>query len=309
MDDVVLKLPLRKVLVPDMTVDSTPESPSETVGEPCPTPLSTSAVLDEFRVKAAAWTVSTGGQEWTGRVWGSGPALYFLGGFLGDAEQFAFVMYLLKDDFRCVLIEHPKKLPAPTEWANSIVAIADELGDDTWMVYATSFGCLPTWQLLASFPQRCTKAVVQAGFASWRMAIAERFLSIGATLWPGRMASLPGREAIARQNHRSWFPPFDHVRWPFYIENSGQTPVRSLSRRARWAHRYDLRSLLSQIQQPILVIRTEGDGGVLTAYQEELLANLPNACSEKLNTSGQLPHITHPHRIAKLISNFEDPSA
>ncbi|WP_166821557.1 alpha/beta fold hydrolase [Thalassoroseus pseudoceratinae] len=292
-----------------MTVDSTSETLNDAVGEPCPTPLSTGEVLNEFRSKAEPWTVTSGGQKWTGKIWGHGPSVYFLGGFLGTTDQFAFLTYLLKDDFRCVTFEHPAKLPSPRDWASSLATIADELGDDTWTIYASSFGSLPTWQLLTSLPDRVQGAVVQGGFAQWRLSLAERALALGANICPGRITSLPGREAVARQNHRSWFPPFDQVRWPFYLENSGETPVRVLGQRARWAHRHNFRALLPQIQQPVLVIRTEGDGSVLEAHQEELRELLPNVSSEKLNTSGQLPHITHPHRVAKLISTFEDDQA
>ncbi len=309
MTDAIPETVLEELLVPDMTVDSTSEALSDAVGEPCPTPLSTSAVLEEFRSKAEPFSVSCGKREWTGHIWGSGPALYFLGGFVGTTEQFAFLTYLLKDDFRCVTIEHPGKLPSSTDWASDLAKVADELGDDTWTVYASSLGSLPTWQLLTSFPERIRGAIVQGGFARWRLSVTERILSFAAGGWPGRLATLPGREAITKQNHQAWFPPFDHVRWPFYLENSGQTPVRWLSRRSRWAHRHDFRSVLPQIKHPVLLVRTEGDGGVLTAHQEEVLAGLPNAQVEVLNTSGQLPHITHPHRVAKLITNFEDTQA
>lgn len=300
---------LEEHLIANMTVDSTSETQNDAVGEPCPTPLSTSAVLDDFRAKAEPFSISNGKREWTGRIWGSGPSLYLLGGFVGTTEQFAFLTYLLKDDFRCVMIEHPDKLPSPTAWASDLAKVADELGDETWTVYASSFGSLPTWQLLTSYPDRVRGAIVQGGFARWRLSVTERILSLAASVWPGRLATLPGREAITKQNHQSWFPPFDRVRWPFYLENSGQTPVRCLSRRSRWAHRHDFRSVLPQIKQPVLLIRTEGDGGVLTTHQANVLADLPNARSEVLNTSGQVPHITHPHRVAKLISNFEDPQA
>jgi pimeloyl-ACP methyl ester carboxylesterase len=66
----------------------------------------------------------------------------------------------------------------------------------------------------------------------------------------------------------------------------------------------DLRPDLPQIRQPVLLVRTEGEGAVSAACQEELAAALPHAKSEWLHTTGQLPYLTHPHRLAKLVKSF-----
>ena len=74
-----------------------------------------------------------------------------------------------------------------------------------------------------------------------------------------------------------------------------------------------LRSLASELGFPLVLkilspdITHKSDvGGVVLniGNHEELEAALPHARSEWLHTTGQLPHLTHPHRLSKLVREF-----
>lgn len=83
-----------------------------------------------------------------------------------------------------------------------------------------------------------------------------------------------------------------------------EVPVRTLASQIRISSKSDLREQLSDIRQPVLIIRTEGDGELLGTYQKELEENLANSKSESIHTCGLIPFISRPHAIAKLIRNY-----
>ncbi|MGH7200709.1 MAG: alpha/beta fold hydrolase, partial [Planctomycetaceae bacterium] len=126
---------------------------------------------------------------------------------------------------------------------------------------------------------------------------------------PGRCERLPGLRAIQARNHRPWFPPFDRGRWQFFLDDTGCVPIRALAARAAIIRDADLRPRLADIAAPVLLVRCEGDGRVLSRCEDELEAALPDARSETLTGCGQLPFLTHPHRLAKSIREFLQPAA
>jgi pimeloyl-ACP methyl ester carboxylesterase len=118
------------------------------------------------------------------------------------------------------------------------------------------------------------------------------------------MRHVPLRASVQRQNHGLWFPPFDGSRWTFLAENTDAVPLRVIARRAALAQQIDVRSQLEQISQPTLIIQTEGEGRIAAACQAELKSRLPYAEDFWIDSTGQLPFLTHPHRLAKLLKPF-----
>jgi pimeloyl-ACP methyl ester carboxylesterase len=115
---------------------------------------------------------------------------------------------------------------------------------------------------------------------------------------------LPLRGFIQRQSHRRWFPPFDRTRWQFLVDNTGDVPLAALSQRSALIRDCDLRPSLNEIQQPVLLVSTEGDGRILEDCGGVLAAGLANSKVESLNDTGQYAFLTHPHRLAKVIDAF-----
>lgn len=295
---------------PDTLRTAPPPATGETHNG-CPTPLTTPQVLDAFRTESRPWRLDRDGYSLTGRTWGAGPPLYFLNGLTGTHDLFALTAYLLREQFRCVLFDYPdditpeaRRRGSAESLAEDLLAIADRQGDERFAVFASSFGGLVALSAMRAAPQRVARAVLQAGYAHRALSPLERLLVRAGRFVPGCVRQIPGWRAIQEQSHRPWFPPFDAVRWPAYLENAGRMPIATLARRADIVRRTDLRGRLAEITQPVLLIRGEGEGRIATRYQDELQRQLPHARTESLHTTGHLPYLTHPHRLAKVIREF-----
>ncbi|MEW4530161.1 alpha/beta fold hydrolase [Maioricimonas sp. JC845] len=284
-------------------------------GESCPTPLSWEQVLEEFTQHCAPVEVATPGGTIAGATYGSGPPIYFLGGLSGDIGFFTLVSYLLRDEHRCVLLNYPD-LPGglrPQERLDRIVdgilAVADQLQDESLVLYGAMFGTVPAMELMRREPQRVRAALLQGAGLRYRLTAFERLVIRAGGFWPGPLRRVPGWFSMQVQNHRPWFPPFDASRWQFLIDHLGATPAKQAARRAGILPAVDFRDAAAKLSMPIQLVRTEGEGRLTTERQDELEQQLPNVRSEWMHTTGHLPYLTHPHRLVKLLRTFLDETA
>ncbi|MES2792540.1 MAG: alpha/beta hydrolase [Planctomycetota bacterium] len=278
----------------------------------CPTPLDWKQVLTAFREQSTPFEVARPGYTLRGRTLGNGPPLYLLCGMGGTADSFCLVAYLLRDLFRCVVFDYPGTFdavrPSRKVTLNSLrddlLAVADQQGDEQFSLFATSFGSLVALESMLAAPDRITRAVLQGAFARRQLSFAERaIIRLGGFL-PGKLKSLPGAKTVQEQNHRRWFPPLDTTRWQFFADDAGQVPIRSMARRGAIIRQTDLRPKLAQIQQPLLLIQSEGDGLVTRECHEALAKGLPHATVAWMHSAGHLPQLTSPHRLAKFLRDF-----
>jgi len=273
--------------------------------DPCPTPLAWRDVLNAFRRESASWSVALESARVRGQTIGQGPPLYFLNGFTGDLELFSLTVWLLREDFRCVLLDYPDPLNlTPRELGRMLLRVADDQGDEQFDVYATAFGAVPALTAALDAPQRIRRMILQGGFSHRRLSLSERILVRGSRYLPERIQLQSIRQRIHQQNHRHWFPPYDNTRWQFFLQNALQVPLRLLASRAAVLQHFDVRAQLSQLATPLLVLRTEGDGHSANRDQDALSRQLPQAQIESLHTCGLLPFLTHPHRLSKCIGDF-----
>ena len=282
----------------------------------CPAPLEWQDVIREFYGSAEAWYLDRPGYRLSGRMWGQGKPLYFLNGIGGSLDLFALTVYLLRDEFRCVLYDYPGTVKGSFFRGNSfahvtldtladdLLAIADQCGDETVSLFATSFGSLVALRALALAPERFGPSIIQGGFASRCLSRTERLLVQVLRCHPGRLRHLPFRKLLQGLNHRAWFPAVDATRWSFFVDNSGRVPVSTLAHRSAIVRDVDLRESLPAVRQRILLIRSEGDGAVPAEHQERLEQSLPSAATAWMHNTGHLPYLTHPHRLAKVIREF-----
>ncbi|HUG90360.1 MAG TPA: alpha/beta hydrolase [Planctomycetaceae bacterium] len=284
--------------------------------EPCPAPLTASEVVTRMRADAPLWTLEHGGRTILGRTFGVGPPLYLLNGLTGTLDLYALLAWVLREHVRCVMFDWPversgtRRRREPLDaFAGDLIAVADLHGDERFAVYGPSFGGLVALAAMLDRPERIERAVLHGAFASRRLSVFERLLAVLGRTLPGTLARVPLCEAILRQNRRPWFPPFDAARFQFLLDDTGRTAIRTLARRAGLMRRTDLRPRLREITRPVLLVHTEGEGAVSARAQNELTAAIPDVRTEWLHTCGQLPHLTHPHRLAKLLRSFlEDAS-
>lgn len=281
--------------------------PATPDGSACPPPLAWQEVLREFQQQADSWYLDRPHYRISGRTLGSGPPLYLLNGFAGTHELYALLVWLLREQYRCVLFDYPIVQRGGTtldSLADDLLAIADTCGDASCSLFATSLGSQVALAALRRHPGRFDRAILQGAFAHRALSPFERLLIQFGGRLPGRLRNVPARAAIQRQNQLRWFPPFDVTRWQFYLDNTGATPLAELCRRGRIIRDNDLRPELRRIEQPVLLVRSEGDGNVLAACGDALAHSLPHATVEFLNGTGQIPFLTHPHRLAKLVRAF-----
>lgn len=282
-------------------------SPPPEEREPCPTPLEWQDILQKFVAGADRWYCEWRGRRIFGRTWGQGPPLYFLNGLSGSHELFALTVWLLREKFRCVLFDYP---PARTIDVESLADLVGTIVDRQESpgarisLFAAGFGSLVAWRFASSAPERVGRIASLGGLTRLVLSPAERLLTAIGRVCPGRMRFVPGRWSILQRSHRPWFPPYDHSRWQFFYHNSGLSLTREVAGRFRASARFDAAPILPSVQAPVLLIRSEGEGPVQQAAHEVLTAQIPEARTEFLHTSGQLSFLTHPHRLAKMLDEF-----
>ena len=283
----------------------------EEVHEPCPTPLSWQDIVAAFRAESEPWQFDQ--NRLRGCVWGDGPPLYFLNGYIGNHELFALTAFLLHKQFRCVLFDYAgsdggRLRESPQMYksiSEDLLAIADTLNDHSFSVYSAPFGTPAALQTMVDHPGRIERAILQTPFAEPRkLSFVERLMvkACSNRRFPARW--IPGFAKLQAVNHACWFPPYDLTRWRFFIENTGDTPIGSLAHRAKLLKQCELANQLAQIDTPILLLRTEGEGKQAAERAEHVGLGLGNATTEWLHTTGHNVFLTHPHRLAKLATPF-----
>ena len=208
------------------------------VGEPCPAPLAWQEVLVAYRSESTAWELTNGSHRLVGRTWGQGRPLYLLNGFAATAEISALMLWLLREEFRCVVFDtfeygsSRRTKPTMSDFASDVLAVADHHGDSTLNVFGASFGAAVALQAALKSPSRIAGLVLQHGFAQRRLSLSERLLAAWCRRSRRTLSQFPWRRRIQELNHRRWFPPFDGTRFEFLVESTGSIPLGDLARKA-----------------------------------------------------------------------------
>lgn len=288
------------------TAPSADEALPET-GEGCPTPLAWKQVQNEFLSQSDEFSFSEAGLTVSGRVLGEGPPLYFLNGISATSTLFCLTVWLLRDEFRCVILDYPAEAQTLEQLAQSLDLAATQFGDEQFDLYATSFGTAVALHAMQSFPQRIQHAVLQGPLISMKFSLAER-LALAALGWlPGQIDRLPLRQTVLQNNHARWFPPFDITRWKFLMAETGNVPTRDVAQRTKMLRGLDLSDQVSAIETPTLVISSEGEAARHRESAAVLAEKLPTSRAEEISNTGHVPFVTHPHRLAKLVRQFLHP--
>lgn len=286
--------------------DDTPTAaPAE--GGACPPPLQWQEVLREVTERATHWTVEVPGTQLTGLTLGEGPPLIFLNSLAEPRELSFLLAWLLRDQFRCVLfdwrgVKSPQRGPVTLDrLVADLFEIADHWPGEPNRLLATGLGGLVGLRALHDRPRQFSHLTLVAGYAHRQLTATERRLAAVGRWLPGTVQRLPGWRAVQRHSHRRFFPPFDETRFEFFLDRLGRMPIAPLCELARVIAQTDLTPLLPQIENPVLLIETEGTPLTLREAGQTLARQLPHATMEELHNTGLIPGLTHPHRIAKLI--------
>lgn len=282
---------------------------TETVPEGCPPPLSWKTVLKKVHDESDSWTVHGKSGLISARAFGTGPSIYFLSGANGTWELFALTMWLLRDDFRCIVIDYPghQKRFSCDQFVDDFFRIADQNNDQQFALFATGIGAVPAFTALQTEPERITAAIIHAAIIDRKLSLTERFLLQLGQFLPVSFAKIPLVQRIQELNHRTWFPPFDNSRWQFFLDQFNNVPVNQFTRRFAAFRKLSQPKTLETITQPIQFIGSEGEDKPLKQTREQLQSTLPQTTVEILPNCGVLPFLTHPHALSTAIRSVLSP--
>lgn len=290
-----------------------------TCGEVCPNqpaPPSLAEALHRFQSEAKPGTCDTGRYRCSYSVWGEGPPLVFIPGLSDQALSFVMIMARLSANFRCIAYDLPQGINhgahvgpyTHTDLIADLFALLDHLDIRQTYLFGSSFGS--TIALAAAHDQRerIPRFILQGGFAYRPLARAEVLLASVARYLPGPLNRLPFRRELVQRTHGAPFAACPPDVWEFFLSRWGSRPMRAVAHHALMLHRLDLRPMLSEVRQPVMLICGDDDPLVNRHCEEVLLGGLPHVTRAELQDCGHNPQYTHPEAVAELVKRFLTPA-
>jgi pimeloyl-ACP methyl ester carboxylesterase len=121
------------------------------------------------------------------------------------------------------------------------------------------------------------------------------------------MVHLPLRQEMLHHIYREQFGHRRPDVWSYFLARINQPPMKAVARRALILDRVDLRPLLSEICQPILLVCGARDALVGRDCEDVLLQSLPHAIRAEIEACGHFPYFTHPEVLAEVVFRFLTP--
>src|SRR5262245_37091663 len=282
---------------------------------PASAPLTLAEAQARFEREAQRGVCDTGRYRMGFYSWGAGPPLVFVHGVADTSRSFLLPIARLSAQFRCVAYDLPSghgdraRLGRYTAelLVDDLLALLDHLGLSRAYLLGSSFGSTVALRALRAAPQRLPRAVLQGGLAYRPLRRAERFLAWLARRAPGPMTRVPKRERLLELVHRHAFEGRGAEVWRAYVDWTGGARIRAPGAPAPWLHRTDLRALLPEVRQPVLLVVGERDTVVREAHADVLLEGLPNAGKAVIAGCGHVPSYTHPEALAEAVRGFLTP--
>ena len=202
----------------------------------CQPPADLRQQVRQYDERAAVGTWSGPRYRMIHRTLGQGPALIWLPGIAATYRTYALVLNRLAEGFRTIQYEYPgdregdgARLGRITHdhLVDDLIGLMDHLDIGRAHLAGISFGSTIALKALEHAPERFSRTVVQGAFAHRRFTAAERLALFLGRRVPGTAARLPLRETILAYNSKMDFPRIIEDRWPFYLEENGQTQIRA----------------------------------------------------------------------------------
>src|SRR5262249_31790357 len=134
------------------------------------------------------------------------------------------------------------------------ITLLDRLQVSQSYVFGSAFGSMIALAAMHKHPGRLPRGIVQGGFARRPLGSAAALLASFARYMPGRQGELPFREAILRRVHYGPFAGREPGLWNYLVNRWGLPPFAATGRMSLLLHRLDLRPLLPEIRQPVLLV-------------------------------------------------------
>ena len=278
-------------------------------------PISLEESLDRFEREAERGVLQTGRYRCSYYVWGKGPPLTFIHGLADQARSFIPAISAISEHFRCIAYELPEGEADEADlhhyrhadMVEDLFCLLDHLQVRQSYLFGSSFGSTVTLAALRARPDRVPRAILQGGFAHRPLAPAERMLARMARFWPGRLRHVPLRRAVMHYYHHAPFVNRSPAFWQFQLTNGDPHTIRSVAGRALMMHALDLRPLLPEIHQPVLIICGDYDPLVGKTCEQALLDGLPSVGRVEFENCGHFPYLTHPEALAEVVRRFLTP--
>lgn len=297
--------------VPSATGES---SPTESADRPrCPAPADIRAEVAAYDRDADVGTWNGPRYRMTYRILGEGPPLILCPGVASTYRGFAIMLNRLAARFKTIVYDYPGEHPGDgarletivhDDYADDVRGLIDHLGLGRVYLLGLSFGATVALKTLRLEPRRFPKAVIQGGFARRAFTRAERGALWLGRRFPGRAANLPLHKPILTWNNKYHFPDAIADRWKHFVEQNGLTPIAGLSSRLDLLAKLDLRPILGEIPNEILILHGNEDRLVPRKYFEELCRGLKNSRGVMMPLVGHQPHYTHPEGMAQAILDY-----
>ncbi|TWT49836.1 Alpha/beta hydrolase family protein [Thalassoglobus neptunius] len=288
----------------------TKTSPESTDSEPCPTPLDWQDVVRAFLEERREGEIPLGQSKLTATQIGQGPPLVLLPASGCSAKIYALLAWLLREERQLWILSEPEFERTPSakklipETATSYCEAIRELFGGPVDVYAPTLSSQIALQMMIDGSDFLKNVVLQSAWAHRRLNWTETALAQAGLLLPFSIRRLPLWLSSQVANHRPWFPPYDETRFGFLLSETYRVSVRQNCRKLLAADRTNLSAEVSQVNNRVLLLRTEGDGASIDREEDRLEKNLPNCEVEWMHTSGHFPFLTHPHRLVKILRAF-----
>jgi pimeloyl-ACP methyl ester carboxylesterase len=273
-------------------------------------------LLERWKREAESGVCDTGRYRSSYHVWGAGPPLVFLHGMADRSISFAPLMAVLSDEFRCIAYDLPTgqedgaRLSRYThsDLTQDLFVLLDHLKLRQSYVFGASFGATIALAAAHARPDRVPRLALREGFAHRRLAKTEILAAGLSRHLRIPLRHLPGHEAIMRRMLPDGFPSRAPEVWHFLVSNTGDIPLSAVACRALLVHELDLRPILGDVHQPVLLLGGDREPLLSVGNEEDQLDALPNAGRTPLEDCGRFAHLTHPEAVASVIRRFLTPS-
>jgi pimeloyl-ACP methyl ester carboxylesterase len=280
---------------------------------PCPAPA-------DFRHEVSVYDARARVGRWKGpryrltyRTLGQGPPLLLVPGMASTYRIYALLLNRLSERFQTIVYDYPgdqagdrAKLAeiSHQDLVSDLFGLLDHLKIARAFPVGISFGSTVVLRALYRRSHPFPRAAILGGFSHRRLAVLERLAVQLAKLVPGTCQRLPLRRAVLTYNSKLEFPSVIEDRFPFYLEQNGLTPIRSLAHRASMLAGLDLRPILPAITGELLLIQGNEDRIVPRRDFDALKSGLPGAESMILPTAGHQLQLTHAELLARLLGDW-----